>query len=484
MIMSIPIINKVKILSQISPHLPSPSLTSPTPEVRGSVVAIEGMDPATVFSMTNSLAEELEKDGKFAVRIFGGPDPYSSWSSHNGQPLTIAETLNVIGEWHKISEEMKRFITTRFSPVPSPDSAVSLSSARNSNDMTAQAHSSVEHKAEQQIQQSSPTSQVSPRTVNETPQHDLDRRMSYVSVGKSIDGDERPYTRIPAAALAQQGATQVHYSPPHRSSAAQPISPRRATRSGNTSPIKLDTMPPPINASSPTSHQQPPANSVHPNAAPAVPSHPPPAPLSASPIPIALVPHYQLTTVDTAAITLPINDSYSPLAHWQWLATLWRGCIGPDVSVVIKGGSTGSVSGSLGSIPGVTVAINAGAGDEKHDAADISKPNSIGKDSTDASTAKGPGNGSRPSISVQPPQPPNSGGSGPSSAPSGSMSATREGDGVGQGVDVRLLECRTVVVRMGSVGGASTGKTGGEQAEFWEKAKRRTCFEIGEFLRK
>jgi hypothetical protein len=70
--------------------------------------------------------------------------------------------------------------------------------------------------------------------------------------------------------------------------------------------------------------------------------------------------------------------------------------------------------------------------------------------------------------------------------------------GSGPGVDVKLLESRTVVVRMGEGGnlpgrsGSSGRGSGGgidavkdrEQAEFWEKAKRRVGFEVGEFLRR
>jgi len=63
-----------------------------------------------------------------------------------------------------------------------------------------------------------------------------------------------------------------------------------------------------------------------------------------------------------------------------------------------------------------------------------------------------------------------------------STSSVRGGS---QGVDVRLLECRAVVVRMdGSVGKDLATAKDRENAEFWEKAKRRVGFEVGEFLRR
>ncbi|OJD23573.1 hypothetical protein ACJ73_05072 [Blastomyces percursus] len=57
---------------------------------------------------------------------------------------------------------------------------------------------------------------------------------------------------------------------------------------------------------------------------------------SESPFCIALVPGYQLTTADLHACSTPINDSYTPTDHWQWMASLWRGCAGPDVTVLIR----------------------------------------------------------------------------------------------------------------------------------------------------
>ncbi|OAX84824.1 hypothetical protein ACJ72_00816 [Emergomyces africanus] len=63
----------------------------------------------------------------------------------------------------------------------------------------------------------------------------------------------------------------------------------------------------------------------------------PPVPAeSEPPFRIALVPRYQLTTADMHACATPINDSYTPTDHWQWMASLWRGCAGPDVTVFIR----------------------------------------------------------------------------------------------------------------------------------------------------
>lgn len=86
-----------------------------------------------------------------------------------------------------------------------------------------------------------------------------------------------------------------------------------------------------------SSSATPKAESPHPtdydNAAPAAPTstqHPNP------PFHIALVPRYQLTTTDAHAYTTPIRDSYTPTDHWQWMALLWRGCVGPDITILIR----------------------------------------------------------------------------------------------------------------------------------------------------
>ncbi|KAF2404928.1 hypothetical protein EJ06DRAFT_518010 [Trichodelitschia bisporula] len=55
-------------------------------------------------------------------------------------------------------------------------------------------------------------------------------------------------------------------------------------------------------------------------------------------IPLLLIPRYILQASNAWASALPINDAYSPADHWQWVATLWRGIVGPDVTVYVRGG--------------------------------------------------------------------------------------------------------------------------------------------------
>lgn len=52
-------------------------------------------------------------------------------------------------------------------------------------------------------------------------------------------------------------------------------------------------------------------------------------------VPIALLPCFQLSHTNAFASRIPITDSYAPVDHWQWMATLWRGIIGPDITVAV-----------------------------------------------------------------------------------------------------------------------------------------------------
>jgi hypothetical protein len=86
-----------------------------------------------------------------------------------------------------------------------------------------------------------------------------------------------------------------------------------------------------------------------------------------SPIPVALIPRgFSLTASDKFACAVSIGDKYAPVDHWQWMATMWRGVVGPDLVVYVKP-STGEEVSQLGTFehksPGLmTVRIAEGRG--------------------------------------------------------------------------------------------------------------------------
>ncbi|KAI4136111.1 MAG: hypothetical protein LQ347_000040 [Umbilicaria vellea] len=221
MVMSIPQINKVKVLAKISPPLATPSPTSPLQALRGSVVAVDGPDRESVIIMVKYLSDFLVRGNEHIVRVFDGPAVDARSGARSNDTTSFLDYLENIAAWHKISAEVVKYVTD----VPSPSSPLP----------------------------------VSPKTV---------------------------------AAVVEKSTT-----PPRASSSSPKF----------TSP-KTSIASPPSPPSSTASH----------------------------PIPIAIIPDYQLSHTDSAASKIPITDAYAPVDHWQWMATLWRGIVGPDVTVVVK----------------------------------------------------------------------------------------------------------------------------------------------------
>ncbi|KAH6683084.1 hypothetical protein B0J14DRAFT_138069 [Halenospora varia] len=228
MVMTIPYINKIKVLTKISPPLALPGPTSPAQETRGAVIVVEAADQALRDEIGLFISDHLAKDPSCAVKTWGNAPLKAATSStseaHTSDeavsprsnprlvPSQLQSTLEdkgpfvdyftTISEWHKNSQEIIKHITTV--PVPAPP----------------------------------------------TPSH--------------------PITRSLAAQT--QASTNT-----------DPSTPKSKT------------------------------------------------------IPIALIPNgFSITASDTFARRIPINDSYAPVDHWQWMATLWRGIVGPDLTIYVE----------------------------------------------------------------------------------------------------------------------------------------------------
>ncbi|EAW10527.1 putative HMG box transcriptional regulator [Aspergillus clavatus NRRL 1] len=220
MVMNIPFINKIKLLSKISPPL-VPSFRDGCFQRRGVVIAVDGQDPLQVRAVVDYLNRLLQKEGKYNPQVFEGPDirPQESQAGQMGD--ATVDYLNTISVWHRISDAISSFVKPA---SESPGSKLSDNDA---------------------------AFEVSPKTI------------------------------IPKTAELKIG------------------SPAQSSENGS-------------DASSSVSST------------------------GLSPVPIALVPRYQLTTADAYACYVPISDSYAPLDHWQWMASLWRACVGPDITVYIR----------------------------------------------------------------------------------------------------------------------------------------------------
>lgn len=89
--------------------------------------------------------------------------------------------------------------------------------------------------------------------------------------------------------------------------------------------------------------------------------------------PVALIADgFSLTMSDRFASHIPLVDHYSPVDHWLWMATLWRGIVGADLVVYVRsGGTVGGAGGGGGAVvemvaPGAML-VRVGAGGDRVD---------------------------------------------------------------------------------------------------------------------
>lgn len=104
MVMSIPVVGKLNILQRVAPPIKAPSPASPSPIVRGSIVAVEGDELDATGHMLHHLESFLKRNDEFDVRVMAGPSP----------PVpnpTIKDFLLEIAKWHTRTQEMVDFVT-------------------------------------------------------------------------------------------------------------------------------------------------------------------------------------------------------------------------------------------------------------------------------------------------------------------------------------------------------------------------------------
>lgn len=250
MIKSINVLNKIKILNQAAPPLATPGPATPPHEIRGAILAIEGLDAAKVAAMAQYLTEELVKNDRFSVKTFSGPE-FILGKADAGKtcPLHGPENfLQTIGSWHKISRDMCKFITNK------PGNTDAMAESSDVGDKSRNCSCGGEESTESK-----------------------DAEMSDAKTDKAEVEETLPVS--PRTILPETEALSIKSPKASKDSEA-------VQKKGS--------------------------------------------------LPIAIVPRYQLTTVDASAIGMPITDSYSVVDHWNWLAALWRGCVGPDVTIVVQ----------------------------------------------------------------------------------------------------------------------------------------------------
>ena len=346
MVMSIPSLNKIRVLAKISPPLPWPGPTSPPFATRGALIALEGTDDAARQLVVAHLTEVLERDGEYKVRVFAGAQAFPPSSRAAATTDAYPEWLGLIRAYHAESEEMKKYITT----IPATKETAAV---------------------ESEPQPSSGPVSPDLRAVDEASRRDGEYAEQEKQRQRSEDAMD---VDKPAPATAGVAATAA-----------------------------------------------------------------------VRPIPVAIVCKYQLTLTDTAASTLPIADEYSPTDHWQWMATLWRGIVGPDATIVVRGPTPPEHGSGQGE--------GAGAGNG----------NGSGVRTSPRANADNPVDRDREKQAT---------GSSLSSQAAGLSLASSAAQAQGMlPVEVKLAEARAVILR-----GEGKGRVS-------ESGLRRVGFEIGEFLR-
>ncbi|KAF7870494.1 hypothetical protein EAF04_004238 [Stromatinia cepivora] len=251
MVMTIPYMNKLTVLSKISPPLATPGPTSPAQDIRGAVIAVEGVEKGLIKEVGDFIRGHLEKDASCVVR---------TWITESSATRDLRE----IAADGDMDTEMR-----------------DVSAAKDSR-----------------------REQAREKGTEKVPERNEHRHEMMMDMKDFKHKDESSDPFVDYLSTISQW---------HRNSSQitkfittiPPSSPRRETSTTSSTPRSSEA------SQSSTPHKK---------------------------TPIALIPHgYSLTLSDSYSLRLPINDSYAPVDHWQWMATLWRGIIGADLTVFVKG---------------------------------------------------------------------------------------------------------------------------------------------------
>ncbi|KAF7952171.1 uncharacterized protein EAE97_001668 [Botrytis byssoidea] len=246
MVMTIPFWNKLNILSKISPPLAAPGPTSPAQDIRGAVIAVEGMEKGLIREVGDFIRGHLEKDANCMVRTWmTGSD-----ARQESRDIAVDEDADT---------EMRDVLGVRATREKGKERI--KGKEENKHEMV------MDMKDLQEKEESS------------------DPFVEYLSTICQWHRNSLQITKF---------ITTVPPSSPRRDNSTASSTPQSSEASQSSTPHKRT--------------------------------------------PIALIPHgYSLTLSDAYSLKLPINDSYAPIDHWQWMATLWRGIVGADLTVFVKG---------------------------------------------------------------------------------------------------------------------------------------------------
>ncbi|KAK3304061.1 uncharacterized protein B0T15DRAFT_228473 [Chaetomium strumarium] len=279
MVMSISFVSKLRVLERISPPLAAPDATG-----RGPVIAVEGPDARLVKAVARVVERALKaasaaEDGAWLVRCWEDESVRNGWRQQQQGELGSGDG-GCGGEDVHMPDAVVAASRhgSQASIAASSASGVSSSSSCCSgiNPFTAYLRTITEWhaKSAEIVKFVTGTPITTSSTVSTTP---TQKR----SITTDDDKTERESTALPT-----DPTTQRHPLPKH-----------------------------PVPASPPSGQNQKPKPKL----------------------PIAFLPSgFSLTLSDRFACAAPISDAYAPVDHWQWMATLWRGIVGPDLVVYVS----------------------------------------------------------------------------------------------------------------------------------------------------
>ncbi|KAG4033548.1 hypothetical protein MFRU_004g00560 [Monilinia fructicola] len=253
MVMTIPYMNKLTVLSKISPPLAAPGPTSPAQDVRGAVIAVEGVENGLIREVGDFIRGHLEKDASCVVRTWvteSSPGPISRETRLDGDADTEMRDVSAVKDTGKEQTSEKGKERAGEKGEDKHETATDLKDLGGKDDPVA-----------------------------------ADPFIEYLSTISQWHRNSSQITKF---------ITSIPPSSPRREASTTSSTARSSEASQSSTPPKKT--------------------------------------------PIALIPHgYSLTLSDSYSMRLPINDSYAPVDHWQWMATLWRGIVGADLTVFVKG---------------------------------------------------------------------------------------------------------------------------------------------------
>ncbi|KAI9839563.1 MAG: hypothetical protein M1819_002189 [Sarea resinae] len=332
---NIPFLNKIRLLNRISrplrvlsqwllPSTPSPPGASAGPHrlspssshfnnIRGAVIAVEGPDEVLRDAVVKWLEKYLSKSDEHLVRVEdqGPHNPFVRQQRQWQRRGTASEKKDQVDN-NKSDKPMN--VVDGFSA----DNAIGHDDdGKNGGELFAQylrfvaewhaKSREIVHfitNAASSISTDTATTAAATTNPSTTPMVHRDRT--------------RPSPVIPSSETIVVHQPRLE-KPPQTNPKPSRSSPNSAphttpTTTTSTTTTKPTSKPPTPNRPSPTAYPAP---------------HP-------TPTPIVLLNTYILATTDAATLALPIHDAYSAADHWQWMATLWRGIVGPDITVYVK----------------------------------------------------------------------------------------------------------------------------------------------------